>query len=177
MMVMATDVDLAWNLGRHGLPLVAVPEAGTGGGVELAPADLIEALVSSRDPLFVPVVVPCLLFLPAAGGAFDAAGRSLAPPLFRALRHMHVAAVAMGAQWRTRLRLAGVVPPSDRFAAELGLPDPAGDYGEPCLSAVWDRFESGEAGVRLRGVATAIPRLVDRAFEVVERERVRAPAR
>ena len=174
---MATDAELAWNLARHDLPLVAVPEAGAGSGVELAPADLIAALLSSRDPLFVSVAVPYLLFVASADGAVKAAGGRVVPPLDRVLRHVHVAAAALGARWRTRLRLAGVVPPPDRFAAELGLPDPAGGFGEPCLRAVWERFESGEAGVRLRGAATMIPRLVDRAFELVEREGIRAAAR
>ncbi len=176
---MRTDADLAFGLARAGIPLVAMPSSAAPGSPPPSAGDLLAALAVSSDPLFRTCAVPLLLTCPGAVDAAEGISQTLRGADRAAFLHLYEAAVCLRRLWKTRLAM-GVKPLHDlpdRFSRGLGLPPPEDLYGEPCLAEIARRFDTGEAGARIRGVEKMLAHLMEQTFALLDREPAGAPAR
>lgn len=172
---MTREGELARALAAAGLPLIAVPDAGPGSGVDLPAGRLVAELIRSHDAMFIVASVPLLLF--DARAEDPAAEATLAGDDRRVFAHLHCAAAAMRSRWRSRLTQAGALHEiPDRHAVALGLPSPAERFGDPCLLEIADRFEDGRAGARIRGFGSMLDRLIEHALASRERTVIVATA-
>jgi len=176
---MRTDADFAFGLARAGIPLLAIPSAAEPGPIPPGPGELLAGLAASPDPLFRICTVPLLLTRPEVVAIAEETAQGLPAGDRAAFLHLYEAAVCLRRLWKTRLamRVNPLHEVPDLFSRDLGLPPPEDSYGEPCLAEIGRRFETGEAGARIRGIETMLAHLMEQTFSLLYREPAGAPAR